>query len=136
MVHDSWQPLTAKVRLQGEEQGGVCTVTQNCSESASAAFSQDRSAITLRYVNPSAINHVQVVVSLPGGSLAWRIANASQLSHPLPTGDPTAELADANAANDTLHISPQPAEYGPDLGEIVFTAPAQSFVVVEFVKQS
>ncbi len=135
MIHDSWQPLTATVTLHGQEQGGTCTVTKSCSESASAAFSEDRGSITLRYVNPSAINHVQVVADLPGGSLAWRIASATQLTHPLPLGDPSGELADANPANDTLHISPQPAEYGPDLGQIVFTAPAQSFVVVEFVKQ-
>lgn len=55
---------------------------------------------------------VEVNVVLPGGSQAWKIANATQLAHPLPNGrDPSSDLADANPANDTLHISPQPAEY-------------------------
>jgi len=34
-------------------------------------------------VNPSSSTSVQVIVELPGGSMAWRVVNATQLAHPV-----------------------------------------------------
>ena len=146
MFHDSWQPLAAEVALGGqplpsaecELQGERCQpkwMNQTagsyydpgacCRASASAAFSDDRAQLTLRFVNPSNATSGTVTAIAPGGcggATGWRVANVTQLAH----GD----LTDANPADDMLHISPVAAGWSG----CSFVAPPQSVSVVMMVR--
>eukprot|EP00935_MAST-01C_sp_MAST-1C-sp1_P000128 g128.t1 len=154
MYHDAWQPLTAEVALSGQEQlpinecdllGSKCQPRWMdttpaarpgfcCKASVSAAFSADRSQLSLRFVNPSnttsVLFSVASVLSLasgsgsgsPGSAAAWTLLNVTQMAH----GD----LADANPPNDTMRISPTAAQLH---GSTSFVAPPQSVSVARLV---
>lgn len=139
MFHDSWQPWTAEVALGGQQlprnecglQGAACqprwmdgTAASRpdfcCVASASAAFSEDRRQLTLRFVNPSNTSRVKLSVQLPG----WRLLNVSQLA--------SNNLTDGNSYQDPMHISPTLAPRSQD-GGTTFLAPPQSISVALFV---
>merc|ERR1712151_1127815 len=87
-----------------------------CKPSVSAAFSTDRSQISLRFVNPSNTSSAVLNVELPGGEAAgWKLLSVDQLAH--------SDLADANPMNDTMHISPKVAK---QVGSNAFLVPLQS----------
>ena len=108
-----------------------------CNASASAAFSSDRSQLTLRFVNPSNSTSVQlrisVVAELAPSPSPWRLLNVTQLAHD--------DLRDANPPNDTMRISPTNLAIGQgrdahdhggtddENGSISFLAPPQSVSV-------
>lgn len=139
MFHDGWQPWTAEVALGGQAlPSSECSVVGElcqhrwmdtdpgfcCRASASAAFSDDRSQVALRFVNPSNTTAAAVTVALPGGAAAgWRLVNVTQLAH---GGD----LADANPPHDTMRISPTLAQHGG----VSFVAPPQSVSVARLAR--
>ena len=166
MFHDAWLPLTAEVALNGtppllNECGlsgpscqpkwmddtpaarpGYC-----CKPSASAAFSDDRAQVSLRFVNPSNSTSVLLTVELPsqhvknsegeykGSSFSgpiqnttdgcWKLDSVSQLCHD--------DLHAANTWNDTMHVSPTLVEHS---GRLSFMAPPQSVSVARFKCES
>ena len=144
MFHDSWQPWTAEVVLGGQQlpvrecslQGAACQPRWMigtpaarpdfcCEASVSAAFSADRSQVSLRFVNPSNTTSASLSIQLPGGMPAgWRLLSVSQL-----TND---DLSDANPYGDPMHISPVSASHD---GRSGFVAPPQSVSVALFSKK-
>eukprot|EP00937_MAST-01D_sp_MAST-1D-sp2_P006106 g6106.t1 len=130
MYNDAWLPLTAGVALDGTGRlpaadcglaGSHCQPKWMdgtpaarpgfcCNASASAAFSSDRSQLSLRFVNPS--NSTTVLLSIlvraaaagPKVASPWRLLNVTQLAH--------SDLRDANPPNDTMRISPSTLAIG------------------------
>ena len=86
----------------------------------SAAFSEDRSEVSLRFVNPS--NASSVLLATEVGGAGWTLVNVTQLSH--------TDLLDANPANDTLRLTPSLAAHEHN----IFVAPPQSVSVACFAR--
>jgi hypothetical protein len=143
MYHDSWLPLTANATLLGNGQigssqcaliGKRCTPTWMhqfsdispgfcCNTSTSmlsAAFSEDRSEVSLRFVNPSNASSVLLATEVSGAG--WTLVNVTQLTH--------TDLLDANPANDTLRLTPSLVAHDHN----IFVAPPQSVSVACFAR--
>ena len=110
MINDAWQPWIARVALSGGTQpaapsqcglyGEVCQPkwvekqhpeiadpTFCCRLSVSASFSNDRTRVSLRFVNPSNVTSSRLTVELSDESgrraeaVGWTIINVSQMTH-------------------------------------------------------
>lgn len=130
MIHDAWQPLHADVEinstlgcfaelqacLSSRGQPSLC-----CHESASAAISDDGSALTVRYVNPTN-QTISVTITPPtsGSAGEWGPIDIVTLS--------SLDLDDGNPATNVSKISP----HRRSLAASEFVAPAQSFAVLRF----
>ena len=174
MFHDAWLPLTAAVALSGTPpplaqcglMGDNCQPkwmdgtsasrpSYCCKPSVSAAFSEDRTQVSLRFVNPSNTTEILLTVDLPPGTTSeyrdikndkfakfseiipnsgspreatdgcWKLRSVSQLSHE--------DLHAANTWNDTSHVSPTLAELS---GKLSFVAPPQSVSVARLSCES
>ena len=125
MYHDAWQPLTANATLIGSGQigGDQCTLVGKrctppwmryfsdmlpgfcCNASTSmlsAAFSHDRSHISLRFVNPSNTSSILLTTKVDG--TGWILVNVTQFAH--------TDLFAANPANDTNRLTPSLIAHG------------------------